>query len=593
MADMSLWNDYSSVRASTDSPAQMRHADLVGRLAELQAVRPQAMTVVELGKSVEGRSISCLTLGSGRMRVLAWSQMHGNEPTHTAVLLDLVNLLQRFPEHPSAKAILAGCTLHLIPMLNPDGTERSARRNAQGIDVNRDALHLQSPEGRLLRQAVESIRPHVALNLHNQQPRTSVGSASPQVAAVSLLVPPVDGEATETDGTRQAKQVAACFLRAVSPHCPGMISRYAADFMPRCFGEWVQQQGVATLTVEAGGWLTPSQDSTALVQLHFVGLVGALEALATETYLQADPAEYDSLPRSGEHDLFDLMIRGVTMLGGGTQQTFVADLAIDFSAATGVCTTTAGRRSHTDGGTIEDLGDLCVTTGKVLIDAAGLVCVPGRIAYVPDISPRKLPAAPRVRELLAMGVTTVVGQVDLSDAADGEALDKLPRRLEIPINLGFIAIIPEAESDEIQERLLFAASCGILGVLAEGVSAEAARFLEWFQIPLLQEQDLPVASNEPISLTDISLRTRDIAKLLGLHDRGSIQLGSVADLLLLRSEGLPNSRDVVRWSDLQQVMVAGSVVFASSENSSEAVGGGVSGALLTSRLALQPNRADG
>ncbi len=589
---MSLWDDYSSVRAATEPPAQMRHAGLVRQLAELQAAGPQAMSVVELGKSVEGRSISCVTLGSGPVRVLAWSQMHGNEPTHTAVLLDLINLLQQFPEHPSAQAILAGCTLHLIPMLNPDGVERWTRRNAQDIDVNRDALHLQSPEGRLLKQAVESIRPQFALNLHNQEPRTSVGSASPQVAAVSLLVPPINIEATETDGSRQAKQVAACFLRAVSPHYLGMISRYDADFMPRCFGEWVQQQGIATLTVEAGGWVTPGHNSTALVQLHFVGLVGAVEALATEAYLQADPAQYDSLPRSGEHDLFDQVIRGVTMLSGGTQPMFVADLGVNYSAAT-------GQRSHTHSGAIEDLGDVCVTTGKVLIDAADLVCVPGRIVYAPDISPARLPDVQRVRELLAMGVTTLLGQVDLSKRVDVETLDKLPRQLEIPINLGFVATVAAAEgtpSEEIQERLMCAASRGILGVLAEGVSAEASRFLEWFQIPLLQDRDLPVGPGESVTLEDISRHTREVAGRLELHDRGAIRLGSVADLLLLRREGLPNTRAIVQWSDLQQVMVAGTVVFDNSEDNSEdsgEVGGGVSGALLTGRLARQLNYADG
>ena len=39
----------------------------------------------------------------------------------------------------------------MVPMLNPDGAERYARRNAQAIDINRDALQLATPEGRLLK----------------------------------------------------------------------------------------------------------------------------------------------------------------------------------------------------------------------------------------------------------------------------------------------------------------------------------------------------------------------------------------------------------------------------------------------------------
>ena len=172
--------------------------------------------------------------------------------------------------------MLTECTLTLVPMLNPDGAERYTRRNAQDLDMNRDALHLATPEGRLLRKLVEDVKPQFAFNLHNQRPGTSVDGF--KVAAVSLLVPPIDEPDTQTEWTQQARQVAVAFRDAVQPHCEGMMSRYDADFMPRCFGEWVQQQEIATLTVEAGGWSTV--DTGPLVQLHFVGLINAFEAIA-------------------------------------------------------------------------------------------------------------------------------------------------------------------------------------------------------------------------------------------------------------------------------------------------------------------------
>ena len=249
---MYTWNDYSACRFLNSHPARLRHEQLVAILEELKQLRPAGMELAEVGRSYEGRAIYSATLGRGATRVFAWSQMHGNEPTHTASLLDLMDLLQSQPNSPVASTLLGGCTLTLVPMLNPDGAQRFIRRNAQDIDINRDALHLATPEGRLLRKLVGSVKPQFAFNLHNQQARTSVDGK--HVAAVSLLVPPIDLPDTPTEFTRQARQVAVAFRQAVEPHCQGMISRYDADFMPRCFGEWVQQQGVATLTVEAGGW---------------------------------------------------------------------------------------------------------------------------------------------------------------------------------------------------------------------------------------------------------------------------------------------------------------------------------------------------
>ena len=167
---MFKWNEYQNLQKYSTPPHQLRHAHIVQMLSELQAIRPEAMELSTRGESYEGRSILCATIGSGSNRVLAWSQMHGNEPTHTAALLDLIGFLQRDPDHETAQAILEGSTLSLVLMLNPDGAERYQRRNAQDLDINRDALHLASPEGRILHDLVESLHPQFALNLHNQNP---------------------------------------------------------------------------------------------------------------------------------------------------------------------------------------------------------------------------------------------------------------------------------------------------------------------------------------------------------------------------------------------------------------------------------------
>ena len=80
-----------------------------------------------------------MTVGRGPFKVLLWSQMHGDEPTATSALFDLFEYLYRHRAEDPAARILDALTLHAVPMLNPDGAEKFTRRNAQGIDVNRDA----------------------------------------------------------------------------------------------------------------------------------------------------------------------------------------------------------------------------------------------------------------------------------------------------------------------------------------------------------------------------------------------------------------------------------------------------------------------
>ncbi|MGI9428857.1 MAG: M14 family zinc carboxypeptidase, partial [Bythopirellula sp.] len=516
---MFTWEDFPHYRVSPAIHSDLRHEDVVRELANFQSLGFENVAVANLGESIEGRSISLLTLGAGPKKVLAWSQMHGNEPTHTAALLDLVSFLLHDTRHPTAQAILSACQLHLILMLNPDGAERWTRRNAQYIDINRDALHLQSPEGQILRAAVESLRPDFALNLHNHRPHTTVGH-SQQPASFSLLVPPVDAQETETDNVLRAKQLAGHLANIVAPHCPGEVSRYNADFMPRCFGEWVQQQGAATITVEAGGWSTV--DAEPLVQLHFYGLVACLEAIATEEFLEVGTHVYENLHRTGEHDLFDKLLRDVTIVNGLDQEPFHADLGINFSQT--VPTTAGGR--------IVDLGDLHVTSGKIVTQGNNYACLPGRIAWLPEVTPSQLPSAQTVANLLAEGVTTVIGQVNLDSGTELADLQKLNHEYESPINVGFLGKLM-AWSPELLDRLVRAISQGALAVLGEGLPTEVKLYLSLFNFPVVSKDVLASATGGATTIAACASLTQQRATAVGLQQRGAIRLGEIADLVML------------------------------------------------------------
>ena len=128
---------------------RFKQSDLQPILAGL----PDDFVVDTAGVSVEGRPLYRVTYGTGSTEVLLWSQMHGDEPTATAALFDLFNWLAGSDEPTDSlrREIRAKLHLTFLPMLNPDGAEVFERRNALGIDLNRDAVHLTSPEARVLK----------------------------------------------------------------------------------------------------------------------------------------------------------------------------------------------------------------------------------------------------------------------------------------------------------------------------------------------------------------------------------------------------------------------------------------------------------
>jgi beta-lactamase class A len=346
---------------------QIRHrVDAIARRAFTHAELWRALDphlggpveAVEVGRSVEGRAIRLLKWGDGPTRVLLWSQMHGDESTATMALADLVRYLHEARGEARARRWAERLTILVMPMLNPDGAERFVRHNAVGIDINRDARALATPEGRALKEVHDRFRPDFGFNLHDQNPRTRVG-AGPATAAIALLAPPFDSTRAVDDVRRRAMHVAAVFRDAVEPLVGGRITQYDDAFNPRAFGDLTTQWGTSTVLVESGGWRRDPQKQF-LRTVNFVGLVAALDAIAEDRWADADVRRYTGLPRNGRA-LNDLLIRGgAIVLPGATP--VAADVVIDYEDE-------GGRRV---GARIVEVGDLAGTEAHDTIDATGL-----------------------------------------------------------------------------------------------------------------------------------------------------------------------------------------------------------------------------
>ena len=118
------------------------------------------------GRSFESRPVFKIVCGSGERQILIWTQMHGNESTGTRAILDLFKWI----ESPGSMTqfrdeLLENCTLTVLPMLNPDGSERYTRLDSQGIDLNRDVIEKKAPESQILQKVLAEVDPDYCFNM--------------------------------------------------------------------------------------------------------------------------------------------------------------------------------------------------------------------------------------------------------------------------------------------------------------------------------------------------------------------------------------------------------------------------------------------
>src|SRR4051812_33549491 len=251
MPPQELAQIWDAEHVSPPLPPLLDHDEVERRLNAVSVSDPNGFILERVGESLEGRSINMVTVGSGPFRVMLWSQMHGDEPTATAALFDVFEYFHRHHADPAVQRILSSLTLYVVPMLNPDGAERFQRRNAQGIDINRDALNLQTAEGQVLKAVRDRFNPRVGFNLHNQNWNTSVGDPPPP-ASISLLSVAYDKTRSENAGRKLTKKLCAVIRDALEPFASGQIGRYDEEFEVRAFGDNMTLWGTPVVLIETG-----------------------------------------------------------------------------------------------------------------------------------------------------------------------------------------------------------------------------------------------------------------------------------------------------------------------------------------------------
>jgi hypothetical protein len=343
-------------------PSNVRHKDLQKYLEEVRTLR---VKVEEVGRSYANREIYRMEFGSGPLKVFLWSQMHGDEPTATSALIDIFTVLQKNREKEWVKNIAKTMTIRAVPMLNPDGAEFYQRRNLQGIDINRDARNLQTPEAQLLKKLRDEWSPQIGFNLHNQNALTAAGRTGKQ-AAISFLVVYGDEAKTTNEGHERNKRLTSAMVAAIQPYIPGHIGRYGDEWTPTAFGDNFSAWGTPVILIETGG--LHGRDEMYLVKMNFIAIMTALKSLADGSEKTFSPSGYVDLPPNTSGVLYNFIFRNGTIIDRTKPEVALAgDIAVNLDRR---------RAELTAPGYIRKIGELSTNFGLSEFDAADYYVVP-------------------------------------------------------------------------------------------------------------------------------------------------------------------------------------------------------------------------
>jgi protein MpaA len=142
------------------------------------------------GKSVKGRLLRAYRLGdpTSPRKVVLIASIHGDEPGPAKILLNLMH-----------GAPITGADVWVIPYLNRDGLARHTRKNARGVDLNRNypvkwtrqrgkynsgRRAASEPETRSLMRFLTNVRPTFIVSMH--QPLKGVDTSDGKARPLAL-----------------------------------------------------------------------------------------------------------------------------------------------------------------------------------------------------------------------------------------------------------------------------------------------------------------------------------------------------------------------------------------------------------------------
>lgn len=312
--------------------------------------------ISEVGSSTLHQPIFKFSFGTGKLRIAAWSQMHGNESTATLAMLDLLYSIE---QDKKLKLELENqISLDFIFMLNPDGSEKWTRRNALDIDLNRDFNQESSLEIKILKQLIETGNYDYALNLHDQRTIFTTDGIHP--ATLSFLSPSENIEREITQTRKKSMAIIALIYNRLDIKLKNQIGRYSDEFYPNSVGDNLMKMGIPTILFE-GGHFQNDYTRNETRKFYTIALYYAISGMIELKDSIENFETYFEIPENRETH-FDVIYRNVKL---NTDFHCILDVAIQF------------REEYKGGDEIEftpivvEVGDLGKKKGWKEIDCTG------------------------------------------------------------------------------------------------------------------------------------------------------------------------------------------------------------------------------
>ena len=268
-----------------------------------------------LGYSVENRPILLSSFGFGKRKVLFWSQMHGNESTTTRALIQLFSDLTL-----KKSSLLNDLSIKVIYQLNPDGSDKYSRFNANGVDLNRDAIKRTQPESKLLISLFNVFKPHFFINLHDQ--RSIYAAGNPTLSALTpFLAPSFDKLKSINEIRKKAMSMIGLLYKSIKPDKTWSVGRYNDGFNINCFGDYFMSQNTPTILIEAGHHPNDFGRNLVVDEVYKC-LLNFLNLFAYEVQIKLKTDVYFSIPENQDY-LRDLEIINIKCSQGLSNKLFI------------------------------------------------------------------------------------------------------------------------------------------------------------------------------------------------------------------------------------------------------------------------------